>query len=62
MAELTTVARPYAQAAFRSATEANNLAGWSDMLQLAAAVVGNAQMAALLGSPKVSGKEKVDLF
>ena len=62
MAELTTVARPYAQAAFRSATEANNLAGWADMLQLAAAVVGNAQMAALLGNPKVSAKEKVDLF
>ena len=62
MAELTTVARPYAQAAFRSATEAKNLAGWSDMLQLAAAVVGNAQMAALLGNPKVSAKEKVDLF
>ena len=62
MAELITVARPYAQAAFRSALEANNLTGWSDMLQLAAAVVSNAQMAALLGNPKVSAKEKVDLF
>ncbi len=62
MAELITVARPYAQAAFRSALEANNLAGWADMLQLAAAVAGNTQMAALLGNPKVSTQKKAELF
>ena len=62
MAELITVARPYAQATFRTALEAKDLSGWSDMLQLAAAVVGNPHMAALLGNPKVSTKEKIDLF
>ena len=62
MAEPITVARPYAQAAFRTALEAGDLAGWSDMLQLSAVVVGNPQMSALLANPKVSSSEKVDLF
>jgi len=62
MAELITVARPYAQATFRTALEAGDLARWSDMLQLAAAVAGNPQMSALLSNPKVSSGEKVDLF
>ena len=62
MAELITVARPYAHAAFRTALEAKDLAGWSDMLKLTAVVVGDPQMAALLGNPKVSTQQKVTLF
>ena len=39
MAELTTVARPYAKAAFQYADENSSLADWSDMLGFAADVV-----------------------
>jgi F-type H+-transporting ATPase subunit delta len=62
MAELITVARPYAEAAFRAGLDAKDLAGFSGQLQLAAAIVGNAQMSALLANPKVTTKQKVELF
>ncbi len=62
MAELITVARPYAEAAFRSALDAGDLGGWSDILQLAAAVATNDQMAATLMNPKVSTEQKKALF
>jgi F-type H+-transporting ATPase subunit delta len=62
MAELITVARPYAEAAFRAGLDAKDLPGFSGQLQLAAAVAGNAQMHALLANPKVSPKQKVEVF
>jgi F-type H+-transporting ATPase subunit delta len=62
MAELITVARPYAEAAFRAALEAKDLAGVSNQLQLAAAVASDAQMAGLLGNPKVTSAQKLALF
>lgn len=62
MAELITVARPYAEAAFRAALEARELAGISDQLKLAAAVASDAQMAALLGNPKVTPEQKLAFF
>lgn len=62
MAELITVARPYAEAAFRAGLDAKDLAGFSEQLQLAAAVAGDKQMSALLANPKVNAKQKMDLF
>ena len=44
MAELTTVARPYAKAAFEYARGTGELAGWSSMLALAAAVVARPRL------------------
>ncbi len=38
MAELTTLARPYAKAAFQYALEAKDLAGWGKQLVTLAAV------------------------
>ena len=58
MAELVTIARPYAEAVFRLAQEGNAFAEWSRMLQMAAAVAQDAQMAALIADPKV-GSETV---
>ena len=43
MAELTTIARPYAKAAFMFAKEQNALAEWEQMLGLAAAVAVGAE-------------------
>ena len=53
MAELVTIARPYAEAAFKLGLENNNLARWSDMLSLIQSVVCNEQVAARIGDPNV---------
>jgi F-type H+-transporting ATPase subunit delta len=53
MAEPVTVARPYAEAAFRLALEGSQLAQWSDMLALVEAVVRDEQVAARIGDPNV---------
>ena len=51
MAELATVARPYAEAAFRLGVEGRNLAQWSEMLALVDAVVTDEQFAKYIGDP-----------
>jgi F-type H+-transporting ATPase subunit delta len=62
MAERTTIARPYADAAFRIASEGNALAKWSGMLRAAATIGADATMAKALGNPKLSAEEKSSLF
>jgi F-type H+-transporting ATPase subunit delta len=62
MAEIATVARPYAEAAFRTALEAKDLAGWSGGLALAGAIAQEAQMAELLANPGVSRARKLECF
>ena len=62
MAELTTVARPYAEAAFRAAVEAKDIAGFSAKLKQLGAVAGTRDAASLLGNPKVSTKEKAEVL
>ena len=61
MAELTTIARPYAEAAFRIAEEQKAFAGWSKMLGLVSAVVSDPKMATALDNPKLTaaGKESM---
>lgn len=53
MSELITLARPYAEAVFKRATESGAAAKWSEMLEFFAAVVKNKDMAALIRNPKV---------
>ncbi len=60
MAELTTLARPYAKAAFEHALEAKQLAEWSDMLGFAASVVSDTAMQQLLTSPHLSKEDQKD--
>ncbi|WP_404400834.1 F0F1 ATP synthase subunit delta [Idiomarina seosinensis] len=50
MSELTTVARPYAKAAFDFALEQGALDKWADMLEFAAAVAKDERMASFLSS------------
>lgn len=57
MADKTTVARPYARAAFQEAQAASRLGPWSDALHVAAAVVVDPRVEALLGNPRVSSSE-----
>jgi F-type H+-transporting ATPase subunit delta len=58
MAELTTIARPYAEAAFRLAREKNALPAWSEMLRLVGAVVADRRMAAALDNPLLTAADK----
>ena len=53
MAEKSTIARPYAVAAFELAREKNELAKWSDMLGFAAVVVADETMQDYIGNPAV---------
>jgi F-type H+-transporting ATPase subunit delta len=62
MAEIATLARPYAEASFRSALEANDLPAWSDGLSLAGAIAADPQMADLLGDPRLSRAQKLEVF
>lgn len=62
MAEITTIARPYAQAIFALAQEKGELAKWSEMLQFAAAVAADAEMIALLKSPRFDSTELAKIF
>lgn len=62
MAELTTVARPYAEAAFSLARERAALPVWSEMLKLMAAVMADPKMQQALDSPRLTAAAKESLF
>ncbi len=62
MAEIATIARPYAEAAFRTALEAGDLAGWSGGLALAGAIAGESRMAELLSNPRLTRAQKIDFL
>jgi F-type H+-transporting ATPase subunit delta len=57
MAEKTTIARPYAKAAFEEAKADKHLAEWSQMLRAAATAVRDPRVHELLGSPSVTAEE-----
>jgi F-type H+-transporting ATPase subunit delta len=59
MAELATIARPYAEALFKSSK--NDLNGTSQWLDALGAVAGNAQLLQFAGNPKVSQQQVYDL-
>jgi F-type H+-transporting ATPase subunit delta len=59
MAELATIARPYAEALFESSkADANGTSQWLDAL---AAVAGNAQLQEFAANPKVTDQQVFDL-
>jgi len=57
MADLTTLARPYARAAFEVAMEGKELDNWSKMLSLAASVSSIDSVRVVLGSPTLSAEQ-----
>jgi F-type H+-transporting ATPase subunit delta len=57
MAELATIARPYAEAVFRLAKQGNALPAWSDALNLIATVYQDPQMQAVMANPKVTSAD-----
>ena len=58
MAELTTIARPYALAAFNYARQTTRLAEWSEMLGFAGEVVSQPAFARYLDDPEL-GRERL---
>jgi F-type H+-transporting ATPase subunit delta len=62
MAEIATLARPYAEAVFKLADETNRLADWSGWLRTMAQVAANADMQACMGNPQVSAGQLYELF
>jgi F-type H+-transporting ATPase subunit delta len=52
MAEITTIARPYAQAVFDLAKDTNRLAEWETMLRFMADVYSDPQVQTALANPK----------
>lgn len=62
MAELTTVARPYAKAAYAVAQTENALADWSAMLTFGAAVAADKNMKTVLDHPSLTSEKKAETF
>ena len=62
MAELTTVARPYAKAAFAFAQDKAQLAEWSAQLSFAAALAGDAEFMAYLSRPSMTVEQQTGAF
>jgi F-type H+-transporting ATPase subunit delta len=62
MAELSTIARPYAEAAFELAHEDSALASWSQMLRFGATIVGDERVAAALDNPRLDAGAKESLL
>jgi F-type H+-transporting ATPase subunit delta len=58
MAELSTLARPYAKAAFEYALDKNELAQWYGQLATAAAVAANEAMGAVLTNPSLTASQQ----
>lgn len=58
MAEFTTLARPYARAAFEVACSVKDLDGWSSSLALAAVLTQLPPVAKLLESPTLTAEQK----
>ncbi len=57
MADKSTIARPYAKAAFEEARDRKRLGPWSEALRTAAAVVSDSRVEELLGNPRVTPEE-----
>ena len=61
MAELATIARPYAEALFRVA-QSGNLSAWSDLVAEMAQAAAHPDVVALAHNPKVSAVQTAEAF
>lgn len=62
MAELTTLARPYAKAAFEYALTVNKLQSWFEALEVSAAVAEQDQVKKALNASGLSAEQKASMF
>lgn len=62
MAEVVTIARPYAEAVFRHAKQTNSLEAWSGMLKFAISVVKDKNMQGYLQNPRLTSEQIGSMF
>lgn len=62
MSVFTTIARPYAKAAFEYAVEKNTIASWGMFFQRMAYVVRDNRVKSLLQNPQIEEKDKLDFI
>jgi len=62
MAEQETLARPYAEAVFRTGSEQQNLAQWSEQLTLVAAVLADEEVKLRIGDPGIDRKRLTEIL
>lgn len=62
MANLTSIARPYALAAFECARETQQLPAWKEFLKTASFVAKQPSIVKLLGNPEISADKLFGLF
>jgi F-type H+-transporting ATPase subunit delta len=62
MAENVTLARPYAEAAFKLARDAKSLPAWSDALARMALIAADTRMHEAIGNPKLPPADLAKLF
>ena len=62
MAEIATVARPYAEAAFQAALDKGSLAKVGEGLAFLAAIAADERVRRILSDPRVTGRQKKELF
>lgn len=62
MAELATIARPYAEAVFRVAEPAGTVPQWSRLLDGLAIAAKTTEFQQLIGDPKINSEQLVDLL
>lgn len=64
MAELSTVARPYAEALFQAASDdrATGLAGWADLVGEMAQVAANPDVRNAMSDPRLEDAQRIEVF
>ncbi|MCK5877534.1 MAG: F0F1 ATP synthase subunit delta [Candidatus Marithrix sp.] len=62
MAELATLARPYAKAVFELAVEKDRLENWSDNLKFLTTVIENTLMAQVISNPEIAEKTLINIL
>ncbi|HUJ01547.1 MAG TPA: F0F1 ATP synthase subunit delta [Usitatibacter sp.] len=62
MAEIATVARPYAEAAFQAALDKGSLAKVGEGVAILAAIAADERVRSVLSDPRVTARQKKDLF
>ncbi len=62
MAEISTIARPYATAVFNFANESKGLSNWSDTLVLLSAVIQDEHIKSIIEDSKVLDSDREDLI
>ncbi|MCK5477495.1 MAG: F0F1 ATP synthase subunit delta [Methylococcales bacterium] len=62
MSELSTLARPYAEAVFKRAIESKSITDWSEVLVFLSVVMQDKEMVAIIANPKVSQEQLTSLL